>query len=565
MNKLKKDNAVNGTVGKYMCQNGSVHFDQGKDQYLLVMMGAAYVDGFVSDPVTKTTSCIIAIKPGIEVLQPCMVRVDTAILLNAKSLSEVLTERGIVVCNANHASKYMLVSAAEAAKVGLRELVKKPGWIANGRAFFTGSKLIASSEIDADTFWLECSDIGVMRSRGDLDTWKKKIGNLVVENPIMLFTVCLGMASPLLGHLGLSSSMFNLVGEKGCGKTTALQVAASVFGNAVDPAQGAHTQDPAYIARFHGTVNGYEPILGEYSPLPVLLDELTEANAPTLYQLCYMMASGVGKLRQLPNGKAALRERWQSNIITSAEVTISGTIAASGKQMHGGQADRAIDIPITDVGVLNCNGPFDSFDAATSHLKRACSEQYGTAGEAIIQYCCDDPETVSDLLAMAEDIENFLLPAGCGAGERRVVKRLAGAIIAGRLAVLAGVFEEDAIDKIDAAVKLVTDLWWGARAGALARICRLLEEHADEIEDGKPDPDIEAIAFRYDKYVVIPRHVLSREFGDDATRMLSELKGLNVLKQEQEGRHQTRFCNNRFQGYVLLRNRIWPDEERLAA
>jgi hypothetical protein len=372
-------------------------------------------------------------------------------------------------------------------------------------------------------------------------------------------------ASPLLPRLKLSSYIANLCGNKGTGKTIALEGAASFFGNGVDPAQGAQTEDPPYISRFNGTINGYEKHLGKYSPLPVLLDELTEANATLIYEICYMMASGQGKIRMDKNGDEAPRESWQSNIIASAEGTIADKIAASGKQMHGGQADRAIDIPISNVGVLNCFGPFDSFNAVARHLKRACAEQYGTPGEAMIQYCCDNPDVLNELLAMVPDIEKELLPADCGEGERRVVQRLAGAVVAGRLAVMAEVFDDDAVEKIDAAIKLVTKLWWDARAGSLGRIRRFFDEHKDKLHYGKPVRGSKAIAFVEKEGTFIPVDVFNDEFGEDAKRMLDELAGLNALKTEQTGRRVVRACDGYFRGYIILTERIWPVNGRRAA
>lgn len=451
-------------------------------------------------------------------------------------------------------------SAAEAVKhCATRELVTKPGWIAGHGAFFTGSKLIANRGINVDAFWLECSDISVMGARGELRTWQEKIGVHIVANPIILAMVCISMASLFLDRLGLSSFLANFFGEKGTGKTLAEQCAASVFGNGVDPAHGAHSDHAAYVSRFNGTVNGYEKYLGRYSPMPILFDELTEASGPVINALCYLIASGEGKIRMLPNGESAPRERWQSNVITSAEVSIAGKIAASGKQMLGGQADRAIDIPITESRVVTCYGSFDSFQAVARHLKRTCGDEYGTPAEVMIQYCCDNPELVSDLLEQAPDIVDKLSPTGCGDGELRVVQRLAGAVVAGRIAVMAGVFEEDTIEKIEAAIKLVVDLWWGARAEALVRVRQFLDEHLDEIQEGKPDPDSEAVAFVNDDFTVFRTDVFNRKFGEDARRMLDELKGLGILKTKEEGRHMRPFCNGRFYGYALVSKRVWTD------
>lgn len=564
MNKPSNTSAPS-TVDKYIVQNGSVQLDQGEDRFTVVMHGEAYVERFVFEPVTNTTSCAVAITPFVEGVLPCMVRVDLGTLGTPKAISEILSARGTIVYKPKLLSDYLMASAAAVAKLPPRELIRNTRWIAGHRAFFTGRKLIASYDNNPDDFWIESSGMGAMCSRGTLDEWRAKIGVLIVENPIILAMTCIAIASIFLDRLGLSSSMFNFCGQKGLGKTLAEQCAASIFGNGVDPAQGAQVADPAFIARFNGTPNGFEALLGKQSPLPTLLDELTEGSAAIIHQACYMMASGEGKHRMKSSGEAADRERWQSNVIVSAEVTIAETIAASGRKMHGGQADRAIDIPITDVGVLNNYGEFDSFNSATSHLKRATCEQYGTPGEAIIDYCCNNPAELSQLLAMAPDIETDLLPSDCESGERRVVKRLAGAVVAGRIAVMADVFDEDALGKIDAALKMVTDLWWSTRASSLAHVRQFLNDQINELHPGRPDQDCEAVAFVDDDITVIPVDVFNRKFGDDATRILDELAGLNALKTEQPGRRVHRFCNNRLRGYAIVTKRIWPDGAQIAA
>nr|WP_143028898.1 hypothetical protein [Massilia sp. PDC64] len=154
-----------------------------------------------------------------------------------------------------------------------------------------------------------------------------------------------------------------------------------------------------------------------------------------------------------------------------------------------------------------------------------------------------------------------LAPEGCGDGELRVVQRLAGAVVAGRIAVMAGVFGEDAIGKIDDAIKLVIGLWWDTRAGALARVRQFLEEHINEIEPGRPSMDSEAIAFVEEDLIVIQDSVFTRKFRNDAPGMLDQLKSLGVLKQEQPGRHMHRFCNGAFRGYALFSKRIWTSAD----
>lgn len=201
-------------VGKYVAHDGCVQLDEGKDHDLTVMMGIAYVDGFVFDPAMKTTTCAIAISPCVAGAISCMIRVPMSTLSNQKAICELLGERGIIVCHPGHASKYLIISASAVAKRTVRELVKTPRWVAQYRAFFTGKQLIASPEIDVEKYWLESSRSSPMNARGDLIKWRKQIGTHIVANPIVLAMTCVAITSIFLDRLGLGSSMYNFLGKR---------------------------------------------------------------------------------------------------------------------------------------------------------------------------------------------------------------------------------------------------------------------------------------------------------------------------------------------------------------
>ena len=84
MNKPNAQAKSQGKSGNYITQNGTVLFDDGKNQ-CVVMMGHAYADRFVFDPSMKTTTCAIVIEPYIVGATPCMIRVEMATLSNPKA------------------------------------------------------------------------------------------------------------------------------------------------------------------------------------------------------------------------------------------------------------------------------------------------------------------------------------------------------------------------------------------------------------------------------------------------------------------------------------------------
>lgn len=63
---------------------------------------------------------------------------------------------------------------------------------------------------------------------GTLEQWQQQIGALCVGNHRLAFVVGMTFAGPLLYMLGHESGGFNLYGDSSGGKTTHLQVAASI-------------------------------------------------------------------------------------------------------------------------------------------------------------------------------------------------------------------------------------------------------------------------------------------------------------------------------------------------
>jgi hypothetical protein len=557
MNKLNF-NEVPVLPSPYYTEDNKVLRDDGKDNYTLVMHGVSYVDGCVFDPYLKTVSCVIVITPLVG--PDCVIRVDMAKLSTPKAVAHFLAERGIIVPKPDLAAAYLRDSAVKArmtADTPQRILIKQPGWYSGHQLFYTGVKVIAAAGVDSREFWFEPVPNAPLRAKGTLTKWQTEVSTLIVENPIVLAITCIALGSLLLDRFNFSSSIYNICGLKGKGKTSGLQLAASAFGNGIDPAHGANASDPPLIARYHGTMNGYEPLLKKYSPGPTMFDEMTEANVATVAEASYMMSSGEGKQRMNSNGAAADQHRWLTSVIVSSEVSITAMMAASKKPVHGGQADRAIDIPIDEDGIIIFFGPWKTFDKATGHIKRICSEQYGTAAEAFLQYCVDYPDEVAAAVQLATRIENQLVPVGCGPGERRVVKRLAAAAAAGHLAVAAGIFDEDVRQRIDASFGRVATLWWETRAPSLACIRKAIEANIEHVVIGDPQVDSAAYAFVGKVLTIIPVSVFNNEFGAEAKSVLGELKSLGALETEQTGRWVHRFCNNQVRGYAIFTERLW--------
>jgi len=149
------------------------------------------------------------------------------------------------------------------------------------------------------------------------------------------------------------------------------------------------------------------------------------------------------------------------------------------------------------------------------------------------------------------------MPVNCGDGERRVIKFLAAAVVAGHIAIKAGVFDCEP-ETVEAAVKTIIGEWWYERGGVLRRIAEFLHANFDDTKEGLPKRRVMAAAFFDDRHVMIPEQVFEDEFGDDCKAMLAELKSINALVREQPNRNKCRFDNNNVWAYVIKLDRLEP-------
>ncbi len=544
--------------GNYRVDSDSMGFE-GKDGYAPVIYGFAWVQEPICDPKSKQTSYLVRIEPLVG--EACTIRVEAKDLNSSSRIATILGNNGILVQLPSKV-QHLLASTAAHGKFTQktpRVLIEHPGWFAGGNGFYTGNVSILAPSVVARTYRFEPVISSPFAIQGNLDDWWENIGQHIASNPLVLGATCLGMASPFLQQAEQGSRMICFWGPKGCGKTLAIQCAATVFGNGIDPAAGTYAADLPYVTKFSTTTNGIEPLLERYSPMFIPLDELTEQQGTFMGELAYKISSGEGKHRMTSHLKPAKSHRWHLVLLTTSEKPLADLLAAGGKKVYGGMLDRAIDIEIGMHGVFNDFGDFGSFKALTRHLKAACGQYYGAAGHALLEYAVNNPDAVAQRLAELKDIEERLLPENCGDGERRVVKCFSLAEAIGKLAIDAGVLRCDEQQVLDAMQK-ITDLWWYSRGGALRTVANFLIENQNRIEVRTPADPVRNAIYALDDLFIIPKFIFDHEFGEDANRMVSELAALDALIRDTKNSNRTkiRYCNNRMWAYVIPMKKLEP-------
>ena len=189
-------------------------------------------------------------------------------------------------------------------------------------------------------------------------------------------------ASVLLEPLNCLPFFVHLWGvDSGTGKTVALMVAASVWG---DPAIGS------YVKTFDGTVVGMEKTAAFLNNLPLCLDELQlakDTRGRTQFDV-YKLAQGVGRTRGNRAGGVDLTPTWRNCILTTGESPLTGT--ASG----AGAVNRVIDIECKASNVVIRDG---------MHISGAVKRNYGFAGRRFVE-CLYKPGVVESVSQRYTDL-----------------------------------------------------------------------------------------------------------------------------------------------------------------
>ncbi len=163
------------------------------------------------------------------------------------------------------------------------------GW--HGRAFVLPRETITSGD-DAERIVFQSDNPieNTFKAKGTPEQWRDRVGVLCVGNSRMVFAVACAFAGPLLRPAGMESGGFHYRGDSSSGKTTALKLAASVYGGA------------SYLQRWRATDNALEAIAAQHCDGLLILDELAQIDPKTAGECAYMLANEQGKARATRTG-----------------------------------------------------------------------------------------------------------------------------------------------------------------------------------------------------------------------------------------------------------------------
>lgn len=375
----------------------------------------------------------------------------------------------------------LLIAEGYATAASLHEATGRPvavtctdrvGW--HGPVYVLPSGSIGATEGRRYVFQSESGMEDTFRRLGTLADWQSSVAALCAGNSRMVFAVCCAFAGPLLRLAGMESGGFHFRGVSSMGKTTALKVAASVWGR------------PSYMQRWRTTDNALEATAVQHCDGLLILDEFGQLDPRVAGECAYMLANDQEKGRATRGGLARKRRTWRVLFLSSGEVSLADHMAEAGKRTRAGMEVRMVDVPLDAGGgmggVENVHGLPGAADLADA-IVGAAARQYGTAGRAWLEWACVQHAQLPErLVSLVERYRAQVVPESASEQVRRVGSRFALVAAAGELATEAGITGWTAGEAVRAASRCF-NAWLGARghmdngedASMLRQVRRFLE------------------------------------------------------------------------------------------
>ena len=258
-----------------------------------------------------------------------------------------------------------------------------------------------------------------VQSRGSEVEWYKIACECRKMSVTARILLAASFASPLLSVVGSLPFFVHLWGvDSGTGKTVALMLAASVWGN---PAVGSYTQT------FNGTQVGQERTAAFLNHLPMCLDELqlTKNSKGQSNFDVYQLAQGVGRARGKKSGGVEMVPTWSCCFLTTGESPLTSGSAGAGA------VNRVIDIECTAGTVAIKDG---------HRVANALKRNYGWAGQLFVEKLYSSEKIRDQVREIYQDIFREL----CQGDSTEKQAMAASAILTADLLATEWIFKDDA-------------------------------------------------------------------------------------------------------------------------
>jgi uncharacterized protein (DUF927 family) len=233
----------------------------------------------------------------------------------------------------------------------------------------------------------------VLDVAGTPESWRSQVADLARGNSRLLLAIAAAFAGPLLEIAGETGAGFHLRGVSSVGKTTALLVGASVWGNPKN-----------VVGTWRATDNGLEGCALLHHDRLMVLDEISQVEPRAAAHIAYMLLNGAGKLRASRTGGARDTKTWKLLLLSSGEQSLAAKLAEDRRRSTAGQELRLLDVPAdagAGLGLFDKLNSFANGAELAVELRQRTAMHHGAVARAFIERVVADRDGVRSYIAVA--------------------------------------------------------------------------------------------------------------------------------------------------------------------
>lgn len=288
------------------------------------------------------------------------------VLRSNRKIVDRLAGLAFPVSTGNAAAVVAYLEAVETANLDLlplKRLTSQAGWIGENHDDFLYEK---RADIGFQSAGKEEERVfSAFRRAGSAETWQASMVRLKAF-PRAAIGLYASLAAPLLSIFNVDPFTVDIAGPTSSGKTTALHLGASVWG-----------EPDGLTSSWNTTLVAIEQRLAMLNGLPCFLNESQLVKEDkTIQDALYLLAEGQGRSRGAKTGGMAFTQRWSAIGFSTGERQLTEWTE------EGGTAARILSL---------WGKPFgeEPQTELVAELKRTIADNYGHAGPAFVRDLMD--------------------------------------------------------------------------------------------------------------------------------------------------------------------------------
>lgn len=340
--------------------------------------------------------------------------------------------------NARVLAHYFASFLQQYADLIIEKSASRQGW--HGEAFVLGQQSFSDND---EIIHFTSQDPAIadvvsgISTGGTYEDWIDAVRQ-VAPFKVVCFALHSSFVPPLLKLMDKKSFGIDFSGLTSIGKTTTLRLAASVWGQADESADGT------LVHNWGNTDVALERLCGILSDLPVILDDTKRGQNDTFNDRVYLICSGRGKARGTITGLQNV-PKWRTVFLSSGEASL--TVYCQ----DGGARARVISISTPPFGTDDQIGLVNS-------INNSVTRHYGHAGPLWIQWLIKNKNRIHKFESRLQEILKTLNPSS--PVENRLAEKFGLVILATELVHEAlGIFDDVTIQSVrQESISMWTDL-----------------------------------------------------------------------------------------------------------